>query len=291
MSYFGGKGGPGVWHTLINLMPPHQVYVEPFVGAGGVMRHKLPARLNIGIDMDPRVIARWKASSAGLADAAGRIGEDGAPRQHPYNFEGAARPAAPDLPILATRAETAAVRSRFHFRVGDGIGFLATYPFTGEELVYCDPPYVLSTRRSARSRYAYEMTDDHHGQLLEVVKALPCRVMVSGYWSKLYAEQLGDWTSVKYQAMTRGGRPATEFVWFNFERPVELHDCRYLGGNFRERQNVKRKQQRWADRLRRMDPAERMALLSAIAATGIDADSTRSNLELDALELAMGPGR
>ena len=29
----------------------------------------------------------------------------------------------------------------------DALTFLTKYLFTGKELVYCDPPYVLSTRR------------------------------------------------------------------------------------------------------------------------------------------------
>ena len=54
MSYPGGKSGAGVFQTIINLMPPHDVYVEPFLGGAAVMRMKRPASLNIGIDLvDP----------------------------------------------------------------------------------------------------------------------------------------------------------------------------------------------------------------------------------------------
>jgi len=34
--------------------------------------------------------------------------------------------------------------------------------------------------------------------------------------------------------------------------PVALHDYRYLGANFRERERIKRKRQRWTDRLHRL---------------------------------------
>jgi len=34
-------------------MPPHQVYIETHLGGGSVLRHKKPAILNIGIDIDP----------------------------------------------------------------------------------------------------------------------------------------------------------------------------------------------------------------------------------------------
>jgi DNA adenine methylase len=35
MGYPGGKSGAGVYQTIINLMPPHTVYIEPFLGGGG----------------------------------------------------------------------------------------------------------------------------------------------------------------------------------------------------------------------------------------------------------------
>lgn len=31
-TYPGGKSGAGVYQTIINQMPPHQLYVEPFAG-------------------------------------------------------------------------------------------------------------------------------------------------------------------------------------------------------------------------------------------------------------------
>jgi DNA adenine methylase len=59
MRYPGGKGKS--YPHLINLMPPHQTYVESHLGGGAVMRHKLPAKRQIGIDIDPIVIANWRA--------------------------------------------------------------------------------------------------------------------------------------------------------------------------------------------------------------------------------------
>ena len=40
MPYPGGKGGAGVYQTIINGMPRHEVYVEPFLGGGAVMAAK-----------------------------------------------------------------------------------------------------------------------------------------------------------------------------------------------------------------------------------------------------------
>ena len=57
---------------------------------------------------------------------------------------------------------------------------------------------------------------------------------------------------------------ATEYVWMNYPAPIALHDYTFLGDNFRERERIKRKKQRWVSRLSNMPRLERQALLSAI---------------------------
>jgi site-specific DNA-adenine methylase len=63
MRYPGGKGK--CFHQLINLMPPHRTYIEGYLGAGSVMRHKRPAHQTIGIDVDAAVISMW-ADTTGI---------------------------------------------------------------------------------------------------------------------------------------------------------------------------------------------------------------------------------
>ena len=58
MKYPGGKGL--IFQRLINLIPPHEVYIETHLGGGAIIRNKLPAQENIGIEIDPKVIAKWK---------------------------------------------------------------------------------------------------------------------------------------------------------------------------------------------------------------------------------------
>ena len=58
--------------------------------------------------------------------------------------------------------------------------FLAGFPFRGRELVYADPPYLHEVRRGPR-RYRYEYERSDHVALLDLLKGLPCRVMLSGY--------------------------------------------------------------------------------------------------------------
>ena len=56
--YPGGKEGAGTFQRIINQIPPHDVYIEPFLGGGAILRHKRPAGSSIGIDIDADVINR-----------------------------------------------------------------------------------------------------------------------------------------------------------------------------------------------------------------------------------------
>jgi DNA adenine methylase len=240
MPYPGGKNGAGVYQTIINRMPPHEVYIEPFLGGGAILRLKRPAALNIGIDLDSAALARF-------SDSAGRIAVSGDGARSAISGDGRRR-------------------ARFEFKQRDALEFLESYAFHGAELVYCDPPYMHATR-TRKDLYRFEMSDQQHAQLLEILKAIPARVMISGYWTPLYARELRSWHAISFQAVTRSGRVATEWLWSNFTEPVALHDYRYLGTNFRERERIKRKMLRWTLRLKRMPTLERRALLHALELT------------------------
>lgn len=133
-----------------------------------------------------------------------------------------------------------------------------------DTLLYLDPPYLMETRSSQRPIYRYELSEADHRQLLGTIKGLRCMVILSGYYSELYARELAGWRTLQYQAQCRNGKTATEWLWMNFPPPFNLHDYHYLGKNFRERERIKRKKTRWIGRLDRMKSLERYALLDAI---------------------------
>jgi DNA adenine methylase len=141
--------------------------------------------------------------------------------------------------------------------------FLAEYPFMGRELLYCDPPYLLHTRTSGR-RYRYDYEGQDHVELLALLKAVPGPVILSGYPSALYDEQLADWRTLEVQVMNQAG-VRTEKLWLNFT-PDRLHWARYAGKNFTDRQRIKRKAESWASRYQAMPRAERLAVLAGLMA-------------------------
>lgn len=89
-----------------------------------------------------------------------------------------------------------------------------------ETLHFVDPPYVHSTRvlRNSSGCYRHEMSDDDHAELLGVLRELRGMVVLSGYASDLYADELPGWTSHCTAARISSGRGTalrTEVVWLN----------------------------------------------------------------------------
>lgn len=219
MTYPGGKNGAGVYQTIINQIPPHEVYLEPFAGSAAVYRHKR------------------RACSTVLIDKAG-----------PHRPEWRCDPT-------------------IEFVEGCALEYLRDWRCLFPAFVYADPPYVRSARRNARDLYDHEMTDAEHVEMIDLLKRLGCPVMISGYRCELYEEHLGDWRTLDFQAMTRRG-PATETLWMNYPEPTALHDYRYLGDDYRERERIKKLAGRWKANFQARPVLEQRAILSAILAGG-----------------------
>lgn len=145
---------------------------------------------------------------------------------------------------------------------GDAIKFLSEYPFTGEECVYCDPPYVPETRGNRRY-YKHEYEEKDHVRLLDVLARIKAQVLISGYRHPLYESRLAGWAATDLVNVTRGGRKV-ETIWTNFGHPTHLHDYSSLGDGFRERERIRRKTERWCKRIQALPPLERRALLEAL---------------------------
>jgi DNA adenine methylase len=220
-TYPGGKAGEGVYQWLISMMPPHDTYLECFLGAGAVLRNKRPAASTIGIEIDAEVLATWRGDEV------------------------------PNLRLVQDSALTR-LRAMRHW-------------LDASCMVYLDPPYLMETRRFERQYYRHEFgTREEHEELLWVVSELRCPVMLSGYWSELYAERLKGWWTASLRVTTRGATMAEEWVWMNYPEPLELHDYTFLGAGYRERERIRKRQRRWRAKLEGMSTLERYALLATL---------------------------
>lgn len=86
---------------------------------------------------------------------------------------------------------------------------------SSDVLIYCDPPYVLSTRGG--KQYRHEMDDNDHLQLLHVLKQHKGPVLISGYESGMYSSELRDWHTEKTTTTDQLSRVRKEVLWMNFE--------------------------------------------------------------------------
>lgn len=120
-NYFGGKSGNGTYQTIINHIPPHDVFYSLYLGNCGITRNIKPAMLNVLNDLDSRVIDRWRESVL------------------PSNYALYNEPA---INILK------AMQDGFYLQKSFERGF-----------IYLDPPYRKSSRKSQADIYKYELTD------------------------------------------------------------------------------------------------------------------------------------
>lgn len=88
-----------------------------------------------------------------------------------------------------------------------------------QTLHFIDPPYLHGTRvMRSNGGYRCEMSDEDHGELLEVLLELRGMVIVSGYDSELYSGMLGDWRREETDsriAAGRGTKVRREVAWIN----------------------------------------------------------------------------
>lgn len=137
--------------------------------------------------------------------------------------------------------------------------YLSEYRFEGGELVYADPPYHPAVRRQP-SVYRHDYSHEDHVRLLALLCSLPCMVIVSGYNNPLYADALSGWNTKTFNAKTHQG-VREETLWFNFDEPTQLHDSRFIGDTFRDREASRRRIARLKDKIERMDPRERATVI------------------------------
>lgn len=107
----------------------------------------------------------------------------------------------------------------------DGLACM-TYWDAPDVTFYVDPPYVLDTRKGSGKQYEYEMENEDHAKLVEVLCQLQGSVVLSGYDHPIY-EPLVEvgWEIHRYRARASTkvasaaageGKPARiEVVWRN----------------------------------------------------------------------------
>lgn len=224
-SYFGSKNA--LYQKLINLIPRHRFYGEPFAGSAAIGRHLLPAEHRHFIERDPKQ-CEWLKRRLLPTDviecrdalpvlANGCLGEPDA-----FLFID------PPYPISDRRDP----RARYRFELSDE---------QHHELLrmVLDPDVTAGV----------------------MVCGFPW-----GMYDEAFGLAEGVWHRHDFRVVLRGGRMGSECVWVNYDaRDIVLHDYRYYGNNKKTRQDTRRLVSRTVSKLRRLDPHRRQAVLDAIA--------------------------
>lgn len=259
LHYPGSKRRIAPW--IIGYMPPHHSYLEPYFGGGGVLFEKTPSRIETINDLDGDVVNFFRVirdpESRGqllewlaYTPYARQVYDDTYEKSPQSLVEQAGYFAVRSMQSYAYRAtgrqgwkrdvcgrETAYAVQNWN-KLPENLAELAVRlknvqienrpalklikEFDHENvLIYADPPYVLSTRQ--HKQYRYEMTDDDHCELLEVLCKSRSMIMISGYDCDLYNDYLHSWH--KEQIRTRTYNSArVETIWMNYETQMALWD-------------------------------------------------------------------
>ena len=251
IKYPGSKWRLAKW--ICEHMPEHHSYLEPYFGSGAVLFTKEPSRLETINDLDCRVtdlfkiirdcpedlarvvaatphsrkeyLATYKATGTedvlestrqfliqcwqghGFRTSRYSSGwkNDVQGREAPYALRNWYR-----LPgwIL----EVAERLRQVQIDNGPAVKLIQRFKYSNV-LIYCDPPYVLASRTGMQ--YKYEMTNDDHIELLQVLDNHPGPVLLSGYDSDLYADILGHWYREETDGYCEKGLQRKEVLWLN----------------------------------------------------------------------------
>jgi DNA adenine methylase len=131
-------------------------------------------------------------------------------------------------------------------------------------LMYLDPPYPISTRRTGRKYYKYEMRDLDHEKLLTLAYNCKFDVVISSYNNEMYNQILSGWNKKAFDTMTRNGK-ATEYLYYNFLDEVPLHQYNFVGKNFRERAAIKQSINNQLSKINELPAVQRYLLLDCLS--------------------------
>lgn len=240
-AYFGGK--TRLADKIVPLLPEHQHYVEPFAGSLAVLLAKPRSTMETVNDIDGDLMTFWRVlrdKSAELERAMAFTPHSRAEHLDAYDLEASDTDLerARRVWVLLSQGRGATLRRtgwRFYrdpkastysmpaylnayvdraprcaerlagvsLECRDALEVIADYGQHPEVLLYCDPPYVGSTRSS---NYRHEMTgDEDHRRLAAALNDCRAAVVLSGYHSPLYDDLYDGWHRVEIPAWTGNG--------------------------------------------------------------------------------------
>lgn len=252
MGYFGSKVRAAA--RIVDLLPDHDGYVEPFCGSLAVLLAKPPraGRFETVNDLDQDLMTFWRVLREHPRDlervcalsphsraeyaACWPITEEVDDLERArrvwvklvwrYHEQTHGRNSSMPRTLSGYVGRFAAVAERLRsvsLECLPALDVIERYGRDPSTLLYVDPPYLMSTR--SRTAYRHELhTDTEHRALAGCLASARGKVVLSGYHSALYDELYAGWHVVELSAFTgqanggRAGGDRVEVLWSN--RPL-----------------------------------------------------------------------
>ncbi|MDY0396810.1 DNA adenine methylase [Virgibacillus halophilus] len=250
LHYPGSKWSMAKW--IINHMPEHKTYLEPFFGSGAVFFNKGKSPIETINDLDSNVVNLFKVIRDWPEELARQIKFTPLSREEYYDSYRGPDPKENDLEqsrrflvrcwqaigaktsdrtgwrslIASNGPDTAKDWDRLPTKIlqvaerlkqaqieNQPAGKLIERYKRSDVLIYADPPYILETR--TKRHYKHEMSMDDHIGLLKQLDEHPGPVLLSGYDHELYNEILMGWHKEYLTVLAEAGAKRQEVLWIN----------------------------------------------------------------------------
>jgi len=257
LKYPGAKNRIAPW--IIDHIPEHSVYLEPYFGSGAVFFNKKPCKIETINDLNSDVVNYFKV----LRDKANELirlleltpyGRDeynnaydisdndtdiekarkfvvkcfmgfGCSNLYKNGFRSSQQSGSPHTTKAWNELPETLKKATARLKNAQIENLTATEIInrynTADVFIYADPPYLLDTRKGYL--YKHEMTDEQHIELLELLIKHPGKVMISGYENDLYNDTLKGWEKAYKNTTAEQGLQRQEVIWMNYETEKQIN--------------------------------------------------------------------
>jgi DNA adenine methylase len=242
LDYFGGKFR--ISKKVIEHLPKHEIYIEPMCGAASVLLRKPPSDIEVINDVHGDVVNFFRVLRDNYEELQNKLKLTPYAREEYYSCKEKT-----NCPIEQARrtyvrswlgignsihkhngfqravSKKTAVRAwinhidgleiyanRLRSVVIENIDYrqiISKYD-RYDSLFYVDPPYLLCTRKGIH-KYLHEWNDEDHEELVEILKTIKGKCVLSGLDNKIY-DQLTGWKKVQIPTRNRCNH-IVEFLW------------------------------------------------------------------------------
>jgi len=222
--YRGNKAFPKAYQEIVNLIPPHKIYVEPYCGSAGIYRHKKTTLKSFLNDLDPTVASVWNDNVMAHTVVTNLEAKESIQLVLDNCLQGVRKFFYLDPPYPKSSRRSSKDIYNFEMSDNDHIQLL---------------------------KYLLQISSDAN------------KIMISTYENEIYNKYLKDWSKYTFKTCVHG-KVAEEVLFFNYGYPTELHDYQYLGKDCWERQRINRKVSRIVKKLSGLPALERNKIINAV---------------------------